>query len=81
MWRKTLLEAETDARQAITRLVERKAECIREHHSITPETQLVRGEMRKTFVRIMQNQEGQVAKMDEMGYRIAEITDTSAQRE
>ena len=75
MARKTLLEAQTDARQAMEKLTENKAECSREHHTITTETEAVQEELRKTTERNLQNQEVQVAKTDAMGCRLAEITD------
>ena len=81
MARKTLLEAQTDARQAMEKLTENKAECSREHHTITTETEAVQEELRKTTERNLQNQEVQVAKTDAMGCRIAELTDLLDQRE
>ena len=46
--RKTLLEAQTYARQAMAKLAESKAECSREHHTITTEIEAVQEELRKT---------------------------------
>ena len=65
----------------MTKLAESKAECSREHHTNTTEIEAVQEELRRTTERKRQNQEMQVAKMDAMGYKIAEITDLLAQRE
>ena len=75
--RKTLLGAQTDARQAMTWLTESKGE----YHTITTEIKAVQEEMRKTTERNLKNQEVQVAKVDAMGCRIAEITDVLTQQE
>ena len=46
--RKALLETQTDARRAMARPAESKAECCREHHTITTELEDVEEVMRKT---------------------------------
>ena len=60
----------------MVKLPDSKAECSCEHHTITSTR-----ELRDTTERNIQNHEMQVAKLDAMGYRIAEITDLLAQRE
>ena len=60
MARKTLLEAQTGARQATMKLAGSKAECSREHHTITIEIEAVQEELRKTTELNIQNQEMQV---------------------
>ena len=77
---KTLWDAQTDARQAMTKLAESKAECSREHHTITTDIEAVQGELRKTTQRNLQNQEVQVLKMDAMDCRISKITEYLDQR-
>ena len=65
----------------MAKLTESKAECSREHHTITPEIEAVEEELRKTTERNFQNQEVQVAEVDAMGSKIAEIRDLLPQRE
>ena len=71
----------TDAREAMARVAESKAQSRRKHQTITNEIEAVQKEPRKTTERTLQNQVVQVAKMDAMGCRNAEVTDLLAQRE
>ena len=65
----------------MARVAESKAQSRRKHQTITNEIEAVQKEPRKTTERTLQNQVVQVAKMDAMGCRNAEVTDLLAQRE
>ena len=79
--RKALLEAQAGVKQAASQLSERKARCDREHQAIVEEIEAVQSELRTSTERQMQGQEVQAARMDAMGYRMAEMKDMMAQRE
>ena len=79
--RKALLEAQAGVKQAASQLSERKARCDREHQAIVEEIEAVQSELRSSTERQMQGQEVQAARMDAMGYRMAEMKDMMAQRE
>ena len=68
-------------KQAASQLSERKARCDREHQAIVEEIEAVQSELRTSTERQMQGQEVQAARMDAMGYRMAEMKDMMAQRE
>ena len=79
--RKALLDAQAGVKQAASQLSERKARCDREHQAIVEEIEAVQSELRTSTERQMQGQEVQAARMDAMGYRMAEMKDLMAQRE
>ena len=79
--RKALLEAQAGVKQAASQLSERKARCDREHQAIVEEIEAVQSELRTSTERQLQGQEVQAARMDAMGYRMAEMKDMMAQRE
>ena len=79
--RKALLDAQIGVKQAASQLSERKARCDREHHAIVEEIEAVQTELRTSTERQAQGQEVQSARMDAMGYRMAEMKDLMAQRE
>ena len=79
--RKALLDAQIGVKQAASQLSERKARCDREHQAIVEEIEAVQSELRTSTERQAQGQEIQAARMDAMGYRMAEMKDLMAQRE
>ena len=78
--RKALLDAQIDVKQAASQLSERKARCDREHQAIVEEIEAVQTELRTSTERQARGQEVQAARMDAMGYRMAEIKNLMAQR-
>ena len=60
---------------------ERKGRCGREHQTIVEEIEAVQSELRTSTERQTQGQEIQAARMDAMGYRMAEMKEMMAQRE
>ena len=79
--RKALLDAQIGVKQAASQLSERKARCDREHQSIMEEIEAVQAELRTSTERQAQGHEIQAARMDAMGYRMAEMKDMVAERE
>ena len=79
--RKALLDAQIGVKQAASQLSERKARCDREHQSIMEEIEAVQTELRTSTERQAQGHEIQAARMDAMGYRMAEMKDMVTERE
>ena len=79
--RKALLDAQIGVKQAASQLSERKARCDREHRSIMEEIEAVQAELRTSTERQAQGHEIQAARMDAMGYRMAEMKDMVDERE
>ena len=79
--RKALLDAQIGVKQVASQLSERKARCDREHQSIMEEIEAVQAELRTSTERQAQGHEIQAARMDAMGYRMAEMKDMVAERE
>ena len=79
--RKALLDAQIGVKQAASQLSERKARCDREHQSIMEEIEAVQAELRTSTERQAQGHEIQAARMDAMGYRMAEMKDMVTERE
>ena len=79
--RKALIDAQIGVKQAASQLSERKARCDREHQAIVEEIEAVQSELRSSKKRQEQGQEVQTARMDAMGYRMAEMKDLMAQTE
>ena len=79
--RKALLDVHISVKQAASQLSERKARCDREHQAIVEEIEAVQTKLRTSTERQAQGQEVQAARMDAMGYRMAEMKDLMAQRE
>ena len=79
--RKALLDAQIGVKQAASQLSERKGRCDREHQAIVEGIEAVQSELRTSTERQTQGQEIQAARMDAMGYRMAEMKDLMAQRE
>ena len=79
--RKALIDAQMGVKQAASQLSERKARCDRKHQAVVEEIEAVQSELRSSTKRHEQGQEIQTARMDAMGYRMAEMKDLMAQRE
>ena len=79
--RKALLDAQIGVKQAASQLSERKARCDSEHQSIMEEIEAVQAELRTSTERQAQGNEIQAARMDAMGYRMAEMKDMVTERE
>ena len=79
--RKALLDAQISAKQAASQLSERKGRCDREPQAVVEEIEAVQNELRTSTELQTQGQEIQAARMDAMGYRMAEMKDMIAQRE
>ena len=78
--RKALLDAQIGVKQAASQLSERKARCDREHQAIVEEIEAVQTELRTSTERQARGPEVQAARMDAMGYRMAEMKNLMAQR-
>ena len=78
---KALLEAQVGVKQAASQLSERRARCAREHQATVEEIEAVQNELRSSTKRQEQGQHIQIARMDAMGYQMAEMKDLIAQRE
>ena len=79
--RKAMLDAQVGVNQAASQLSERTARCDRENQAIMEEIEANQSELRSSTKRLEQGQEIQAARMDAMGYRMAEMNDLLAQRE
>ena len=79
--RKALIDAQIGVKHAASQQSERKARCDREHQAKVEEIEAVQSELRSSIKRQEQGQEVQTARMDAMGYRMAEMKNLMAQRE
>ena len=76
-----LLEAEAEAKRALTRLADTRAECSEQHRAITAEIEAVQKAVRNGLRANSQQQTVQAARVDAMGYRLDEMRELLIQRE
>ena len=76
-----MLQAETEARRALARLADTRAECNEQHNVMTAELEALQDFVKGSLRSATQQTTVQAAKVDAMGYLLEEMKDLLLQRE
>ena len=76
-----MLQAETEARRALARLADTRAECNEQHNVMTAELEALQDFVKGSLRSATQQTTVQAAKVDAMGYLLEEMKDLFLQRE
>ena len=79
--RTAMLQAEAEAKRALARLADTRAECNEQHQAITSELKALQNSVKSSLRAASQLTTVQAAKVDAMGYRLEEMKDLFLQRE
>ena len=79
--RTAMLQAEAEAKRALARLADTRAECAEQHQAIAAELEAMRCSVKGSLRAASQQRTLEAAKVDAMGYRIEEMKDMFLQRE
>ena len=79
--RTAMLQAEAEARRALARLLDTRAECNEQHKIMAAELEAMQNSMKSSLRAANQQNTEQPAKVDAMGYRLEQMKDLFLQRE